>query len=137
MKSLFVILLFLFNIYGLYFTQDEYFLDLNFDDYFVYDDFYYNFRTDLFNDLYPLYINFFYFNSFSFLLVALLLLFASLICVNLNISLKTNKIKNYSNFLLLFDFFKDFTKFIFMRKQNLTEQLNTTGSSRFFKKKDD
>jgi len=130
------LLIFLFNFFYVFYSQGEYILNLNFDSIVFYDDFYQNYNTYLFNDLYSLYLNFFFLNNFSFVIVVLLLLMASLVCVNLNLSLKSNKISNYSNFLSLFDFFKDFTKFIFMRKQNLTDQLHTFGSSRFFKKKE-
>lgn len=102
-----------------------------------YENFYGFLNHDLYNDLYSLYINYFYINNLSFLIVVFLLLVASLICVNLNILLKSNKILNYNNFFMLIDFFKDASKNIFMRKQSLIDQLNVSSVSRFFRKKDE
>jgi hypothetical protein len=130
----FIFIIFL-NFFYIFYSQSEYVLYFNFDSYIFYDDFYSNKNTVLFNDLYSLYLNFFFLNNFSFICVIALLLLASLVCVNLNIVLKNNKVLNYSNFFTLFDFFKDFTKFIFMRKQTLTDQLHTPSSTRFFKRK--
>lgn len=63
------------------------------------------------------------------------LLIGSLICVNLNKLNRLNRSMSYSDMFLVFDFFKDFVKFIFMRKQNLVEQENHPASTRIFKKK--
>jgi hypothetical protein len=46
-----------------------------------------------------------------------------------------NKLSSYHDLFLVFDFFKDFVKFIFMRKQNLIDQENHPSSTRIFKKK--
>lgn len=41
----------------------------------------------------------------------------------------------YNDMFTIFDFFKDFVKFVFMRKQNLVDQEIHTPSTRIFKKK--
>jgi hypothetical protein len=74
-------------------------------------------------------------NSFEFIFVGLLLLIGSLVCVNLNKFSRLNKVNGYHDIFLVFDFFKDFVKFIFMRKQNLVEQGNHPAATRIFKKK--
>jgi hypothetical protein len=87
------------------------------------------------NDLYGLFVSYYYLNSFEFIFIGLILLIGSVICVNLNRITKINKINAYSDLFIIFDFFKDFAKFIFMRKQNLTDQENHPASTRIFKKK--
>lgn len=136
-KSLGVVLLSVLNVYYVFYDQEEFYINTNFEVNIFYDDFYYNLNTSLFNDLYALYLNFFFLNSFSFIIIVLLLLIASLVCVNINISLKSGKLLNFNNFFMLLDFFKDFTKFIFMRKQTLNDQMGASNSFRFFSKKND
>lgn len=116
------------------------FYDLNtlnfnmFSGYF-YDNFYENIHVNVLNDFILFFKSYYFYNSFEFLLVGVLLLIGSLVCVNLNFFSKNNKVLNYYDFFVVFDFFKDFSKFIFMRKQNLVDQLNTQASIRIFKKK--
>lgn len=101
----------------------------------LWDDFYESLWSDILTDLYGLYLSYYRFNSFEFIFVGLLLLIGSLLCVNINKFNRINKINSYHDLFLIFDFFKDFVKFIFMRKQNLVDQENHPSSTRIFKKK--
>jgi hypothetical protein len=58
-----------------------------------------------------------------------------MVAVNLNFLNRNNKSNFYFDFFQLFDFFKDFSKFIFMRKQDLVVQENAASATRIFKKK--
>jgi len=87
------------------------------------------------NDLFGLYLSYYYINSFEFLILGLLLLIASVIAVNLNKFNRNIKSNNYYDLLTIFDFFEDFTKFLFLRKQNLMDQTISSTSTRVFKKK--
>ena len=69
------------------------------------------------------------------MLIAGVLLIGSLICVQLNKFIKTNKTLNYISFFEIYDFFKDFSKSLFLRKQNLTDQGSAKSSTRSFSKK--
>ena len=87
------------------------------------------------NDLFGLYLSYYYINSFEFLIVGFLLLIASVVAVNLNKFNRNIKANNYYELITLFDFFDDLVKFIFMRKQNLVDQAISSTSTRIFKKK--
>ncbi len=103
--------------------------------FFFWDDYYEALYNQKMNDLFGLYISYYYINSFEFLIVGLLLLIASVIAVNLNKFNKNIKSNNYYDLLTIFDFFDDFTKFLFLRKQNLMDQTISSASTRMFKKK--
>jgi len=87
------------------------------------------------NDFFSLYLSYYGINSVELVLIGLLLLFASLVCVNLNRFSKNFKLNNYYNLFTIFDFFSDFINFFFLRKQNLVDQENHQASTRTFKKK--
>jgi hypothetical protein len=87
------------------------------------------------NDLFGLYLSYYMCNSLEFIILGLLLLFASVVCVNLNKFNRNYKVNNYYNLLTLFDFFNDFVKFFFLRKQNLVDQEVHIAATRSFKKK--
>lgn len=87
------------------------------------------------NDLFGIYISYYLINSFEFIIIGLLLLIASVVSVNLNKFNRNIKANNYYDLLTLFDFFEDFVKFIFMRKQNLVDQEISSTSTKMFKKK--
>ena len=70
-----------------------------------------------------------------YLFIGLILLIASLISVNLNKFSRQLKTNNYYDLITIFDFFDDFVKFIFMRKQNLVDQNISNPSTKIFKKK--
>lgn len=87
------------------------------------------------NDLFGIYISYYVINSFEFIVIGLLLLVASVVSVNLNKFNRNIKANNYYELITLFDFFEDFVKFVFMRKQNLVDQAISSTSTRMFKKK--
>ena len=113
----------------------EYYIFEEFFTYYQWDDYYEALNNNKMNDLFGLYISYYYINSFEFIFVGLLLLIASLLSVNLNKFNRTVKSNNYYELISLFDFFDDFVKFLFMRKQNLVEQAISSSSTRVFKKK--
>lgn len=124
-----------FNIFYIFYSESDFFINFNFNSIIFYENFYENLDIYNLNDMYGIFINFFYLNSLSYVLIGLLLLVGSLVCVNINISNKFDKILNYNDLFLVIDFFKDFSKFFFMRKQNLVDQLNSFSASRSFEKK--
>lgn len=108
-------------------------LALNFID--LWDDFYEAFNNSSMNDFYVLTISYYSVNSMEFLSVALLLLVGSVVCVNLNRVQKNLRVYKYDSAFKIFDFFKDFINFTFMRKQNIMEQSMWNPSVRIFKRK--
>lgn len=74
-------------------------------------------------------------NSVEFIIIGLVLLVGSLICVQLNKFIKTNKTLSYVSFFDIFDYFKDISKILFLRKQNLVDQILSPSSTRSYKKK--
>ena len=122
-------LLYIFN------NEIEFFLPNELNFFFLWDDFYESLNNLKYNDLYGLFLSYYYINSLEFVSVGLLLLFASMVCVNLNKFTKNIKFNNYYDFLVLFDFFNDFVNYTFLRKQNLNDQTVANTSIRFFKKK--
>lgn len=116
-------------------SELEFFLPDELNIFFLWDDFYESLNNNKFNDLYGLFLGYYYINSLEFITVGLLLLFASMVCVNLNKFTKNIKFNNYYDFLVLFDFFNDFVNYTFLRKQNLNDQTLSTPSVKFFKKK--
>lgn len=113
----------------------EFFLPIELNSSHLWDDFYESLWNNLLTDFYGLYLSYYKFNSFEFIFIGLVLLIGSLLCVNINKFSRINKVNSYHDLFLIFDFFKDFVKFIFMRKQNLTDQGNHPSSTRIFKKK--
>jgi len=113
----------------------EFFLPSNFKINFLVEDYYEALFNEKSNDIFVLYISYYFINSLEFLLMGFLLLMGSLVCVNLNKFNNNLKLNNYYDFFVLFDFFTDFINFSFMRKQNLVDQTIQKSSIRFFKKK--
>jgi len=131
--GLFIIFVVLMNFsYG---TEFELYvpLALNFID--IWDDFYEALSNTNSNDFMMLTISYYSLNSFEFICVGILLLIGSVVCVNLNKMQKSLKVQKYSNTLDIFNFFKDFVNYVFMRKQNLVDQTMHPASVRLFKKK--
>ncbi len=87
------------------------------------------------NDFTPLTLSYYSINSIEFIIIGLLLLLGSVACVNLYKSNKNFTIIKQSNILNMFDFFKDFINFSFLRKQDLNNQTNINSSIRSIKKK--
>lgn len=131
-----IFLIFIFFSLSLVFNYElEYYVFGGFFTFFYWDDYYEALYNNKMNDLFGVYISYYYINSFEFLLLGLLLLFASLVSVNLNKFNRNVKANNYYDLLNLFDFFDDFVKFLFLRKQNLVDQTISSTSTRVFKKK--
>ena len=108
-------------------------LAFNFID--IWDDYYealYNVNT---NDFLMLTISYYSLNSAEFIFIGIILLVGSVVCVHLNKSQKSLKVQKYVYTLDVFEFFKDFVNYIFMRKQNLNNQTFGSASLRVFKKK--
>ena len=116
-------------------SETEYFLPIELHINLFWDDFYEALNNDKLNDLFGSMLSFYLFNSFEFLVIGLLLLVGSIICVNLNRFLKSNRVYNYPKLFNLFDIFKNSIKTLFMRKQNLVNQESQVSSTKMFKKK--
>ncbi len=101
----------------------------------LWDDFYEAFHNSSMNDFYVLTISYYSINSVEFTCVGLLLLFGSVVCVNLNKVQKNLRVYKYDSAFKVFDFFKDFINFTFMRKQNAMDQAMWNPSVRIFKRK--
>lgn len=119
----------------MYPSEVEFYLPVEFNNIFLWDDYYEALNNSKMNDLFGIYISYYLINSFEFIIIGLLLLIASVVCVNLNKFNRNIKANNYYELITLFDFFEDFVKFIFMRKQNLVDQEISSASTRMFKKK--
>lgn len=118
-----------------YWTSLEYNKEFFFLTSFFIDDYYEALHNKNNNDLYGIFLSFYWLNSIEFIILGLVLLIGSLICVQLNKFLKTNKALSYISFFEIYDIFKDFSKILFLRKQNLNDQLNSKSSTRSFSKK--
>jgi len=105
------------------------------DSSFLLDSWYDSLTNKILTDLFGLFISYYCINNLEFIIIVLFLLIGSLICVNINKLNRLNRTLNYNDLFLVFDFFKDFVKFIFMRKQNLVDQEIHPASTRVFKKK--
>jgi len=129
------ILFFVFTLFFILPFQFENFINEELNIFYYWDDYYEALFNNKMNDLFGLYISYYYINSFEFLLIGLILLIASVIAVNLNKFNRNIKSNNYYELLTMFDFFDDFLKFLFLRKQNLMDQTLSSTSTRMFKKK--
>lgn len=125
----------IFNHYYCFPSELEFFLPIELNSIDLWDDYYEALWVDILTDLFGLFLSYYYINSFEFIFVGLLLLIGSLVCVNLNKFTRSNRVNSYHDLFLIFDFFKDFVKFIFMKKQNLVDQENHPSATRVFKKK--
>lgn len=124
----------LFNNY-LFIGNNEFYIPLIFNNVDLWDDFYEALNNTNMNDFRALTIGYYSINSIEFIFIGFLLLVGSIVCVNLNKIQKSMRNIKYSQFLNIFDFFKNFLNFTFMRKQNLTNQNLHPTSIRIFKKK--
>lgn len=102
---------------------------------FYWEDYYEAYNNENMNDLYGMFLSFYWFNSLEFIIIGLVLLLGSLLCVQLNKFLKTNKSLSYVSFFEIFDYFKEVSKILFLRKQNLVDQENSSSSTRFYGRK--
>lgn len=134
-RNLFLILPSFFNLTNNIYCEFENISQIFLNSSIFYENYYMYLSAKTFNDFYGLFINLFSANAVPTMSVGYLLLIGSFVCVTIHSLIKTIKMINYSDFFLVFEMFKDFSKFIFMRKQNLTDQMHVTSGSRFFKKK--
>lgn len=126
-------------IFCLYFNFDIYSeselylpLELNYID--LFDNYYESINNYLMNDFTALTLSYYILNSIEFISIGFLLLIGSVVCVNLYKSNKNYSIIKQANVLNIFDFFKDFINFTFIRKQDLNKQTLKTSSLRSIKK---
>lgn len=101
----------------------------------MWDDYYEALFNVNMNDFRALTIGYYSINSIEFIMIGLILLVGSVVCVNLNKLQKSMRVFKYSVYFNIFDYFKDFLNFTFIRKQNLMDQVSTPSSIRIFKKK--
>ena len=87
------------------------------------------------NDFSLFLLSYYTFNTLEFVLIGLILLLCSIVCVNLFKVNKNDINNNINDFINIFDFFLNNVSFVFLRKQNLTNQNLTLPSIRFLKKK--
>ena len=125
-------LFFYFILINQYFVPQN---DINIDFLGTFDNFYEAVHNNITNDLFGFSISYYTLNSVEFITVGLLLLFGSVVCVNLHQINKNIRTQNNHNSLSIFNFFLDFTSFFFLRRQNLVKQGNTKPSLKIFKKK--
>ena len=125
---LFLYILFLHK-YSVFYNMDDITLYIFFDNY------YESLSNVVQNDLFGFLISYYIFNSFEFLVIGFMLLVGSFVCVNLYRFEKNSKTQNYFNFGIIFNFFNDFSNFLFLRKQNITKQGNNKSTLKIFKKK--
>lgn len=128
----FLLLFFYFAVINQSFTPQG---DLNIDFLGTFDNFYEAIYNPVMNDLFGFSISYYLLNSVEFIIVGLLLLFGSVVCVNLHQINKSVRSQSNYNSSLAFNFFLDFTSFLFLRRQNLVKQGNTKASLKIFKKK--
>lgn len=128
-------IVFLLSLNYTYFNLPEFSIENFLLSSYLWDDFYESLNNKNSNDLYGIFLSFYWINSVEFLIIGLVLLVGSLICVQLNKFLKNNKTLSYISFFEIYDFFKDFSKSLFLRKQNLTDQGFSKSSTRSFSKK--
>lgn len=128
--------LFLFAVYYCFdlFNELELYLPLELSYIDFYDNYYESVNNNAMNDFTALTISYYLINSAEFISIGLLLLIGSVVCVNLYKSNKNYSIVKQSNVLNMFDFFKDFINFSFIRKQDLNKQTSAPSSLRSIKK---
>lgn len=128
------IVFFLFNNF-LFVGNNEFYLPIIFNAIDLWDDYYEALFNVNMNDFRALTIGYYSINSIEFIMIGLILLVGSVVCVNLNKLQKSMRVFKYSVYFNIFDYFKDFLNFTFIRKQNLMDQVSTPSSIRIFKKK--
>ncbi len=130
---LFIIFL-LFNNF-LFISNYEFYIPIIFNNIDIWDNFYESLYNSNMNDFRALTIAYYSINSIEFILIGFILLVGSVVCVNLNKLQKSIRIFKYSVYFNIFNYFKDYINFTFIRKQNLTDQTMSPVSIRIFKKK--
>lgn len=113
----------------------EHFLPTELNNIDYWDNYYESLSNTNVNDFMTFLVSYYTLNSNLLLMLILIILVASVICVNLNKINKHTRIQNFDTLLKLFNFFKDNVFFIFMRQQTLVDQENQPAATRIFKKK--
>jgi len=129
-------LFFIFFFINIYYFYDSEFLiinELNFSN--LWEDYYECLKNFGMNDFKALLISYYYYNSVEFITLGIILFIGSVVCVNLFKVNKNDINNNINDFINIFDFFLNNISFVFLRKQNLTNQNLTLPSVRFLKKK--
>ena len=116
----------------LYQQESSFGLDVNF--LYLFDNYYESVFNFIQNDLFGFVISYYCLNIVGFLIVGMLLLVGSILCVNLFQFNKKTRVQNYKNYNRIFNFYKDFSSFFFLRKQNLLKQGNTKATLKVYKK---
>lgn len=101
----------------------------------LWDNYYEAYLNTNINDFTGFLISYYTYNSMEFIVIGAIILIASLICVNLNKLVQKSKLQNVGEYLTIFNFFKNYVTFTFMRQQNLPLQTFHPTSTRIFKKK--
>ena len=130
-----IIILFLFFFLKNFLTVFNNFFIFDISFFGIIDNYYECISNLITNDLFGFSISYFLINGIEFTFIGFLLLLGSVICVNLFQLNKNVGVNNYTNFLTIFNFFLDFSNFLFLRKQNLLKQGNIKSSIKIFKKK--
>ena len=108
-------------------------IDMSF--YGIIDNYYESYCNSITNDLFGFSISYYFINGVEFLFIGFLLLVGSVVCVSLYQMNKNIRAQTLNNYLSVFNFYLDFTNFLFLRKQNLIKQGNNKASLKLFKKK--
>lgn len=88
------------------------------------------------NDFIGLFFSYYHLNSMVFLLVGILLFIGSLVCVTLNVLLRSLKKKEGAAFSTSFNFFSTHTNYLILRRQSLVSQsFNQPATKSTLKKK--
>ena len=114
-------------------TESSYLFVFNYID--IWDDFYESLDNSLMTDFYGLFSIYYFFNSFFTLIIFVLLFVCSVVCVVLNKNSKLPRKQKIGTYLSIFNYFKDFSNFLFYRKQNLSKQTMRIPATKIFKKK--
>lgn len=117
------------------FSESDSFGSVEMSFYGLLDNYYEALHNNVANDLFGFSISYYFLNAVEFLFVGFLLLVGSVVCVNLYTFNRNVRTQSSNNYLTLFNFFSDFTSFLFLRKQNLIKQGNNKASVKLFKKK--
>lgn len=99
------------------------------------DNYYEAFCNCVNNDLFGFSTNYYLISGVEFIIVGFLLLFGSVLCINLHAISKCTRSQTYCNHISVFDFFTDLINFAFIKKQNTTKQGNSKASTNIFTSK--
>ena len=108
-------------------------IDMSF--YGILDNYYESYINNITNDLFGFSISYYFVNGVEFIFIGFLLLVGSVVCVTLYQMNKNIRTQSLNNNLTIFNFYLDFTNFLFLRKQNLIKQGNNKAAVKLFKKK--